>query len=165
MRGAASDVPDVVSALSATTFGEVCEHGLILEGGQQTFVPGGGGGHLGVVFGAVRTQRGGGAGIGSCWVVGNRDSEHLLDELLHCVARPAGVPDVVSALSATTFVEVWEHCLVLKGGQHASVPGGGSPWCCVRCGVHPGAGRAGGGGGRDRKLLGGWQQGFRASTG
>jgi hypothetical protein len=29
-----------------------------------------------------------------------------LDELLHCVAQPADVPDVVTALSGTTFVQV-----------------------------------------------------------
>jgi hypothetical protein len=38
--------------------------------------------------------------------VGNRDIEHILDDLLHCVARPAEVPDVVTKLSATTFVQV-----------------------------------------------------------
>ncbi len=51
------------------------------------------------------------AGSAAYRTVGNRDIEHLLDELLHCVARPADVPDVVTALSATTFVQVGGLCL------------------------------------------------------
>ena len=47
------------------------------------------------------------AGSASYRTVGNRDIEHLLDELLHCVARPADVPEVVTSLSGTTFVQVW----------------------------------------------------------
>lgn len=46
------------------------------------------------------------AGTATFKLVGNRDIEHILDDLLHCVARPAEVPDVVSKLSATTFVQV-----------------------------------------------------------
>jgi len=38
--------------------------------------------------------------------VGNRDIDHLLDDLLHCVMRPEDVSDVVTKLSATTFVQV-----------------------------------------------------------
>lgn len=46
------------------------------------------------------------AGVATFKLVGNRDIEHILDDLLHCVARPAEVPDVVTKLSATTFVQV-----------------------------------------------------------
>lgn len=46
------------------------------------------------------------AGTATFRLVGNRDIEHILDDLLHCVARPAEVPAVVSKLSATTFVQV-----------------------------------------------------------
>lgn len=46
------------------------------------------------------------AGAATFKLVGNRDIEHILDDLLHCVARPAEVPDVVTKLSATTFVQV-----------------------------------------------------------
>jgi hypothetical protein len=46
------------------------------------------------------------AGTATFKLVGNRDIEHILDDLLHCVARPAEVPDVVTKLSATTFVQV-----------------------------------------------------------
>lgn len=48
------------------------------------------------------------AGTAAFKLVGNRDIEHILDDLLHCVARPAEVPDVVTKLSATTFVQVRE---------------------------------------------------------
>lgn len=34
------------------------------------------------------------------------NTRQRLDELLHCVARPADVQDVVTALSGTTFVQV-----------------------------------------------------------
>jgi hypothetical protein len=39
-------------------------------------------------------------------LVGNRDIEHLVSDLLHCVTRPNEVADVVTKLSATTFVQV-----------------------------------------------------------
>lgn len=42
--------------------------------------------------------------------VGNRDIDHLLDDLLHCVMRPEDVSDVVTKLSATTFVQVRTDC-------------------------------------------------------
>uniref|UniRef100_A0A383W2Z9 Elongation factor 3 n=1 Tax=Tetradesmus obliquus TaxID=3088 RepID=A0A383W2Z9_TETOB len=48
------------------------------------------------------------AGTATFKLVGNRDIEHILDDLLHCVARPAEVPDVVTKLSATTFVQAVE---------------------------------------------------------
>jgi hypothetical protein len=46
--------------------------------------------------------------------VGNRDIEHMLDELLHCVTRPEDVPDVVTKLSATTFVQVQSLFVLLE---------------------------------------------------
>jgi hypothetical protein len=49
------------------------------------------------------------AGVATFKLVGNRDIEHILDDLLHCVARPNEVPDVVTKLSATTFVQVRAH--------------------------------------------------------
>ncbi|GBF90643.1 elongation factor EF-3 [Raphidocelis subcapitata] len=48
------------------------------------------------------------AGTASYHLVGNRDIEHLVDDLLHCVARPEEVSDVVVKLSATTFVQAIE---------------------------------------------------------
>jgi hypothetical protein len=46
------------------------------------------------------------AGTATYKLVGNRDIEHILDDLLHCVARPEEVSAVVTKLSATTFVQV-----------------------------------------------------------
>lgn len=46
------------------------------------------------------------AGTATFSLVGNRDIEHILNDLLHCVSRPTEVPDVVTKLSATTFVQV-----------------------------------------------------------
>lgn len=66
---------------------------------------------------------------------GNRDIEHLLDELLSCVVRPEDVADVVTKLSATTFVQVclggrvgvWVWVcgcvLVLRWGRAGGKPG------------------------------------------
>jgi hypothetical protein len=48
------------------------------------------------------------AGTASYHLVGNRDIEHLVDDLLHCVARPEEVSEVVIKLSATTFVQAIE---------------------------------------------------------
>ena len=48
------------------------------------------------------------AGAACYHLVGNRDIEHLVDDLLHCVARPEEVSDVVVKLSATTFVQAVE---------------------------------------------------------
>lgn len=61
------------------------------------------------------------AGVATFKLVGNRDIEHILDDLLHCVARPAEVPDVVTKLSATTFVQV-RH----RGGRGKPVAGDGA---------------------------------------
>jgi hypothetical protein len=59
------------------------------------------------------------AGSATFRLVGNRDIEHILDDLLHCVARPAEVPDVVSKLSATTFVQVRAAGMPAGGGRGA----------------------------------------------
>ena len=48
------------------------------------------------------------AGRATFRLMGNKDIEHLVEDLLHCVARPEEVPEVVSKLSATTFVQVRE---------------------------------------------------------
>lgn len=48
------------------------------------------------------------AGEATYHLVGNRDIEHLVSDLLHCVAKPDEVPEVVSKLSATTFVQAVE---------------------------------------------------------
>jgi hypothetical protein len=62
------------------------------------------------------------AGTATFKLVGNRDIEHIVDDLLHCVARPTEVSDVVTKLSATTFVQVGGHCW----GQVLQLqPGGG----------------------------------------
>jgi hypothetical protein len=65
------------------------------------------------------------AGTATFKLVGNRDIEHILDDLLHCVARPAEVPDVVSKLSATTFVQVGLRDALLCACQ-----------ACLLCGLH-----------------------------
>ncbi|KAI8468023.1 MAG: elongation factor EF-3 [Monoraphidium minutum] len=48
------------------------------------------------------------AGAACYHLVGNRDIEHLVDDLLHTVARPEEVSEVVLKLSATTFVQAIE---------------------------------------------------------
>ena len=73
------------------------------------------------------------AGVASYHLVGNRDIEHLVDDLLHCVARPEEVSDVVGKLSATTFVQV--------GG---AAGGAGVVRARVRAGGGPGGARGAG---------------------
>ena len=46
------------------------------------------------------------AGKATFALVGNRDIDHLVMDLLHCVAQPEEVSDMVTKLSATTFVQV-----------------------------------------------------------
>jgi hypothetical protein len=59
------------------------------------------------------------AGTSTFKLVGNRDIEHILDDLLHCVSRPAEVSDVVTKLSATTFVQVCGGLAATRGGSGA----------------------------------------------
>lgn len=72
------------------------------------------------------------AGTSTFKLVGNRDIEHILDDLLHCVSRPAEVSDVVTKLSATTFVQV---CVLAakRGGSGApAVPAAPAAQCTVQ---------------------------------
>lgn len=48
------------------------------------------------------------AGKATFALVGNRDIDHLVMDLLHCVAQPEEVSDMVTKLSATTFVQTVE---------------------------------------------------------
>ena len=42
----------------------------------------------------------------ACAVVGNRDIELFVPNLISCMARPSEVPDCITKVSGTTFVQV-----------------------------------------------------------
>jgi hypothetical protein len=64
------------------------------------------------------------AGVATFKLVGNRDIEHILDDLLHCVARPNEVSGVVTKLSATTFVQVGRDAQTGRQQEPAAAPAG-----------------------------------------
>ncbi len=62
------------------------------------------------------------AGAATFALMGNRDIAALVPDLLGCVARPGEVADVVTKLSATTFVQVGVQRAVLLCYTTSTVP-------------------------------------------
>lgn len=75
------------------------------------------------------------AGTATFKLVGNRDIEHLVHDLLHCVTRPNEVSDVVTKLSATTFVQVRPVTCGVPVARGGGAVGGAAAamGCCLRC--------------------------------